>query len=39
MQEKKWLEEMKRLVENLVDKLLGDLSEDEMRVVMEDYER
>ena len=30
---------MKRLAENLADKLSGDLSEDEMRAVMEDHER
>ena len=39
MQEKKRSEEMKRLAENLADKLSGDLSEDEMRAVMEDHER
>ena len=30
---------MKRLAENLADKLSGDLSEEEMRAVMEDHER
>lgn len=39
MQEKKRSEEMKRFAENLADKLSGDLSEDEMRAVMEDHER
>ena len=39
MQEEKRSVEMKRLAENLADKLSGDLSEEKMREVMDDHER
>lgn len=39
MQEEKRSKEMKRLAENLADKLSGDLSQDEIKAAMDDHER